>query len=193
MVSKRTMIAWENGTLQDAIIGVLQDDYLNNGGRKVMQFLNCANIPADISDPAAVITTILEVMRFPIKATNDAIARLGGNPYNNKSPQRQYSGSDNDIKLNLTVERIKKSNWETAAQNVADSFETSGVIQIPLVTMHTQYDPIALYVQETLYTAKVNANSLVPALLTHIPVPGRYGHCNFTTTELMAAIGSLFP
>ena len=193
LISKRTITAWENGSLQDAIIGVLQDDYLNNGGNKIIQFLNCANIPADLSDPEAVIRTILEVMRFPIKATNDAIARLGGNPYNNKSPIRPYSGSDNDIKLNLTVERIKRSDWEIAAKNVADLFETSGVIFTPLVTMHTEYDHISFYSHQTVYSIKVNTNSPMPGLLTHIPVPGRYGHCNFTVAELMAAIGSLIP
>lgn len=192
-ISKNTIAAWENGSLQDAIVGVLQDDYLNNGGNKIMQFLNCANIPADLSDPEAVIRTIIEVMRFPIKATNDAIERLGGNPYNNKSPQRLYSGSENDRKLNLTVERIKRSDWEIAAKKVADLFETSGVIFTPLVTMHTEYDHISFYGHQTTYITKVNTNSPVPELLTHIPVLGRYGHCNFTTTELMVAIGSLNP
>jgi hypothetical protein len=192
-ISKNTIAAWENGTLQSAIIDVLQYDYLYNEGNKIIQYLNCANIPADLSDPEAVVQNILEVLRFPIKATNDAISRLGGNPYNNKYPKKIYSGSDNDRKLNLTVERIKTKDWEIAAQNVADFFETSGVIFTPLVTMHTEYDHISFYSHQTDYITKVNGNSPMPGLLIHMPIPDRYGHCNFTLDEIMAVIGSLIP
>lgn len=190
-ISKRTIAAWKNGSLQAAIIEVLRDDYLNNGGNKIMQFLDCANIPSDLSDPEIVVRTILEVMRFPIKATNDAIYRLEGNPFNNKYPKRIYSGSDNDRKLNLTVERIKTSNWEQARQNVAEYYETSGYLLTPLVTMHTEYDHISFYSHQHDYISKVNANSPAPYLLIHIPIPGRYGHCNFTAQEIMVALGEL--
>lgn len=161
-VSQNTINAWNSGELPNAIVDVLTNDYLNNGGNKVMQFLSCTNIPADLSNPEAVIRTIVEVMRFPIKATNDAIQRLGGNPYNNKFPKRIYSGSDNDRKLNLTVERIMRSDWEDAVENVNDYFETTGNLQTPLVTMHTEFDPISFYSHETDYIAKVNENSPFP-------------------------------
>ena len=190
-ISKNTIAAWEDGSLQSSIIEVLHDDYLNNGGNKILQFLACAKIPADLSNPDLVGQTILEVLRFPIKATNDAIFRLEGNPFNNKYPKRIYTGSDNDRKLNLTVERIKTSDWGQAKKNVAEYYETSGNLKIPLVTMHTQFDHISFYSHQTDYILKVNAISPAPYLLTHIPIPGRYGHCNFTPQEIMAALGTL--
>lgn len=190
-ISKHTMDAWNDGTLQAGIIKVLQEDYMNNDGNKIMQFLRCSHIPADVTDPESVISAILSVLRFPIMATNDAIERLGGNPFNNKYPMRMYSGSDNDRKLNLTVERIYDKNWPTAAQNVADSYETTGALLTPLVTMHTEFDPVALYQHELAYFAKVNANSPYPQLLIPIKIPNRYGHCNFMPDEIIGALNQL--
>ena len=187
-VSKHTINAWNDGSLKTAIIEVLENDYINNGGNKIRQFLNTANIPANRSDPTAVVTAILEVLRFPIMATNDAIERMGASPFNNKDEKRIYEGSDNDRKLNLTVERIKRSNWDLAAQNVADFYETSGVLLTPLVTMHTEFDHVSFYKHQTYYADKVNAIWPNSPFLIQIKIEGRYGHCNFTKDEILGAI-----
>ena len=186
-VSKRTMNAWNDGSLKEAVIEILQDDYINNGGNKIRQFLNCANIPADRSDPTAVVSAILEVLRFPIMATNDAIFRLGGSPYNNKNDKTIYEGSDNDRKLNLTVERIKRSDWEQAAQKVADFYETSGILTTPLVTLHNEFDHVSLYENQYLYANKV----LVPELFFPIKSNQAYGHCNFNVGEILTIINGI--
>ncbi len=190
-ISKHTMNAWNSGALQTAIIETLEDDYINNNGHKIMQFLNSANIPVDRSNPVAVVTCILEVLRFPIMATNDAINRLGGNPYNNKNHETVYTGSDNDRKLNLTVERIKTSDWEIAAQNVSDYYETSGFLTAPLVTMHTEFDHVSLFEHQLFYKEKIDANNIPPFLLNQIKLEGRYGHCNFTVEDISVAINAL--
>jgi hypothetical protein len=193
-VSKHTMNAWNDGSLQAAIRETLQDDHINNYGRKVTQFLDCANIPADRSNPVAVGSAILEVLRFPIMATNDAISRLGGSPYNNKNDKTIYVGSDNDRKLNLTVERIKRSDWEQAAQNVADFYETTGVLTTPMVTLHNEFDHVSLYENQILYKNKVNLNPFpIPFLLNQLPVDQKYGHCNFTISDILTALNLLQP
>lgn len=186
-VSKHTMNAWNDGSLKAAIIETLQDDYVNNGGNKIRQFLNCANIPANTSDPVAVVSAILEVLRFPIMATNDAISRLDGSPYNNKNDKTIYVGSDDDRKLNLTVERIKRSDWEQASQNVADFYETTGYLSTPLITLHNEFDHVSLYENQALYADKV----FVPELFIPIKSNQGYGHCNFTVFEIQAVINAL--
>ena len=190
-ISKATLAAWESGALPAAIAEVLNNDYLYNGGNKIRQFVNCAKIPVDINNRERTIQVILEVIRYPIKATNDAIERMGGNPYNNKYPKREYIGSDNDRKLNLTVERIKRKGWETATQTVYASYETTGVLLTPLITVHRLNDHITFYEHQLEYTKKVNANSPFPDLLMHIPVPGDCYHCTFTIEEIEAALSLL--
>jgi hypothetical protein len=57
--------------------------------------------------------------------------------------------------------------------------------------MHTEFDHISFYSHQTDYIAKVNANSPMPALLVHIPVYGRYGHCSFEGSEIELALNAL--
>jgi hypothetical protein len=187
------MEAWrDNGALYSAIQQELEDDYQYNGGNKIRQFLNTSMIGdhVDRSDHTAVVTAILEVLRFPIMATNDAITRLEGSPFNNKNPRRIYEGSDNDRKLNLTVERIKRAEWAQSAQNVADFYETKGTLLTPLVTMHTEFDHVSLFWHQPYYANKVGA--IWPdSFLFPIKINGRYGHCNFTKDEILGAINGL--
>lgn len=65
-------------------------------------------------------------------------------------------------------------------------YQTSGLIRVPFVTMHTTGDPVTPYWHESIYRIKIFRNS---SYLYHTNIPVfRYGHCNFTTDEVMLAI-----
>ena len=106
---------------------------------------------------------------------------LGGNPFDNKN--RVYSGSADDTALNAGVRRYKAS--PTALANVG-AYQTTGQLAKPLVTLHTTLDPVVPFWHEAMYGAKAAASGK----LTIIPVE-RYGHCNFTSEEIMGAFGFL--
>jgi hypothetical protein len=63
------------------------------------------------------------------------------------------------------------------------------MLSIPLVTLHTLADPVVPYWHEPIYAAKV-ASVNESANLTRIPVVA-YGHCNFTTADVEAALATL--
>ena len=209
-MSKHTMNAWIDGSLQAAIWEELEEGYYSiDVGYKINKFLKYAKIPIPYEfGPDLVIPAILQVLRFPIMATNDAIARLEGNPYNNKYVEVEgvwgpriyhYDGADplEERKLNLTIERIMRSDWEQAAQNVAEFYETTGAFYAPLVTMHTKYDNVTPQWQQEAYDVKVQA---------HFPLPPPYdlngfydkilvdafGHCNFDQANIGFALEKLF-
>jgi pimeloyl-ACP methyl ester carboxylesterase len=137
------------------------------------------------SDPTTVPETVLAVLWYNVFATNDAVATLGGQPYDNHN--RIYLGSSNDLLLNLTVERFTASPTATAA--IATHYETTGRLLMPTVTLHTTLDPVIPYWQETLYTPK---NILAGAAFerTNIPISA-YGHCAFTGAEVLAAFATM--
>ena len=210
-VSKRTMEAWRDGSLQTAIMEELQEDLDDNGGMKITQFLHYANIPAPPLSPVTsdiVKGIILEVMRFPIMATNDAILRLDGLPYNNKYPLKEYSDNapgTNDRKLNLTIERICRPDHDRAKQNV-QAFETTGALLKPLITMHNIYDHISMFSHQMLYLEKVKIfgktfpEGVYPGppffnqetgFLIQIQATNKYGHCNFEPSEIQSALNYL--
>lgn len=151
----------------------------------VQQLLNVSGAPIDQNDPETVIDTVLDVLWYNVFSTNDARVELGGQPFDNS--RKWYRGSDNDLALNLGVERFKAD--PAAAQNIADHYETSGDVEVPLVTLHTIGDPVIPYWQEPLYRRKIVANGDGGR---HVNLPiNSYGHCQFTAAEALGAFALL--
>lgn len=133
------------------------------------------------SDPTTVGETTIGLLWYNVFATNDAVATLAGQPYDNHN--RIYLGSSNDFLLNLKVERFTAS--PTARAAVAAGYETSGRLAMPIVTLHTTLDPIIPYWHEPLYAAKT---ILAGAFLQRTPLPVvAYGHCAFSGTDVLTA------
>lgn len=125
--------------------------------------------------------SVIDVLWYNAVETNDAFQKLGGSPYDNRF--RWYSGSSNDLLLNLSVQRFKPDS--AAVQAVSAGYQTTGKVTVPLVTLHTTGDNVVPFPHEILYTTKV---ALSGSLNNFVPIPiSRYGHCQFTPVE--AVIG----
>jgi pimeloyl-ACP methyl ester carboxylesterase len=130
-----------------------------------------------------VVDTTLNVLWYNVFGTNDAAAKLGGNPFGNR--RRWYWGSSNDVKLNQGVQRFEA---DPAALAALASYQTSGSLTIPLVTLHTTGDEVIPFWHERLYRKKVSTSGA--GKLSVLPSVG-YGHCEFTTIEVMGAFALL--
>ena len=64
-------------------------------------------------------------------------------------------------------------------------YETNGDLSIPLVTIHTTADDVAPFAHELLYLPKVDTSAR--GLFLPVPIQ-RYGHCNFTATEIAPGV-----
>lgn len=149
------------------------------------QLFSVSLAPYDPANLATIGETTLGILWYNVFATNDAIRKLGGQPFDNWS--RVYTGSANDTLLNEGVKRFKAR--PAALQEIAANYETSGVLEKPLVTMQTTGDPIVPAWHQTLYGSKVTANNpFAPYFSYTIP---RYGHCTFTLDETLTAFGTL--
>jgi hypothetical protein len=143
------------------------------------QLIRTSHAAIDPADPTTAANTTLDLLWYNVFGTNEAAHELGGQPYGNRL--RLYFGSSNDLRLNLRVARLTAS---PVALRALRSYETSGQLSIPLVTLHTTADDVVPFAHELLYAAKVdlfNRGRFIP-----IPAP-RYGHCNFLTTEALNA------
>ncbi len=149
------------------------------------QLLRVTRAAVDPDDPATVEKTILWNLWYNAFATNDARDKLGGQPYSNR--HKIYVGSDNDLALNAGVERFSAD--PNAKLEIQQHYQASGDLQIPVVTMHNLLDPIVPYWHEPFYRQKVMVSG---AAFQHVNIPiARYGHCNFTPEEVLAAFGIL--
>lgn len=132
-------------------------------------------------DPDNTLASITGILWYNVFATNDAIAKLHGQPYDNQT--RIYKGSDNDLLLNLLVQRVSAD--PAALIAMAAGYETNGNLLGPVVTLHTMGDPIIPWWHEPLYGFKVVAQGEM-SKRSAIPVRA-YGHCNFTTSDVLLA------
>ena len=122
------------------------------------------------------------MLRYGVVNLNDGAETLGGFPFDNIG--RVYSGSNNDALLNLVVQRVAADPVAVEAMNT--SYRTTGVLERPLITLHTNRDQQVPYIHEKLYALKTLASG---ALITrHLPIKiDRFEHCNFTPDEVLAS------
>jgi pimeloyl-ACP methyl ester carboxylesterase len=150
---------------------------------RLNQWVAVAHLPFDANDYLnSVQVSVQDVLRYSVVNLADAATTLGGFPFDNAT--RVYRGSANDFILNLVVPRATASAAALATMNT--SYATTGVLQRPLVTLHTLRDQQVPYVHEQLYALKTLASG---SLLTrHVPIAiDRFEHCNFTPQEVLSS------
>lgn len=147
------------------------------------QLIATSKAAIDPADPSTIATTAVDVLSYSVLGANDAARKLGGNPFDNHV--RWYWGSSNDLLLNIAVKRFTAS---PVAQARMLSYQTSGNVTIPLITLHTTGDDVIPFWNEVIYALKVRTSGL--GSLVELPV-FRYRHCNFTEGDLLTAFGLL--
>lgn len=161
------------------------DQAIINNPHAAEQLINVTRAAVDPADLSTVRTTIMDLLWYNVHSTNDGIAKLHGNPYDNMT--RVYSGSDNDTALNAGVQRFAADPIPIQAMNLY--FQTSGKLSKPLVTLHTTGDQIVPAYHEDIYYLKtIQKNSFNK----HVNISvNRYGHCNVQPIEALYALLAL--
>ena len=163
--------AWEEYV--DAIWRKIQSHPL-----KTLRLFDITDAAFDLFDATSFADTAETVLKYSICGTNDLKDKAGGMPYDNQ--RTWYDGS---LWLNLFVERV--AGVSAAQQYVADYYQTTGDLQVPLVTLHNISDPAVPYRHEKIYKQLV-AQKEKSENLTVWPVLG-YGHCNFKPWQVLGA------
>jgi hypothetical protein len=148
---------------------------------KLDQLLRTSNAPYVTGLITTVDTSVYDALSYNVLATNDAIEKLGGQPFDNHD--RVYTGSDNDSLLNQQVQRFTAA--LTALHDIDLHYQTTGQLSVPLVTMHTTLDQQVPYWHAQLYRVKVIQHD---SLAFHQPIEiKRYGHCYFEASDAVGA------
>jgi pimeloyl-ACP methyl ester carboxylesterase len=140
--------------------------------------------PVERDDLIAIAVTAVGLLWYNVFGTANAQERLGGQPFDNST--RVYSGSSDDTALNAGVARFTA---DPAALAAVSEFETTGDLDVPVVTLHTTGDPIVPVEQQSLYAPKV-MQAGAGARLSQSTIE-RYGHCTFRAAELLGAFSTL--
>jgi pimeloyl-ACP methyl ester carboxylesterase len=176
---------WESGYFSTTIEPIVSDPVNSS---LVDQLLNVTGVsPYEYDHPTST-ASIEEVLGYNAFATNDGIAKLGGQPFDNQ--ERWYSGSDNDELLNDPELGVARFSAEPGAlDEIEANYQTTGELSVPLVTMHTTGDEVVPYWHVTEYRIKVILADNI-ALHRHIEVQG-HGHCAFGFADILGAYTAL--
>lgn len=156
---------------------------LGNTSKRLQLFI-VTKAPWAPGDPKSAVVTAQTLLRYSIVGTNDLKQLAGGvMPYNNIG--RRYRGSLDDSRLNKKVERVAGDK-----SYLYDYYQTTGKLQIPLVTLHTLIDGAVPFRHEVVYFDRVKSAGRLRNL-TVLPVV-RDGHCNFKAEEVLGAFALLF-
>ena len=159
---------------------------MTNNPSATTQLFNVTRAAADPADPASFIETAIGLLLFSISGTPDLIGTTGGIPYDNRFTF--YVGFTNNLALNRGVERIRGNG--DAERYAQEFYQTTGKLNRPLVTLHTTLDPSVPFKHELIYSGLVTTQRKNQFLIV-LPVQ-RYGHCNFTSNEILSAFGLMF-
>ena len=171
---------WETSYYSTTVLPVLVNPA---SAISITQLLSVTMDDADLISSTTAISTVSGLLWYSVFATNDAKAKLGGQPFDNWT--RVYTGSLDDTALNARVARFHAD--PVALQKIQTDYQTSGQLRAPLVAIHTTLDPIVPYWHEPLYRDKVVARGRTPRY-DEYPPGARYGHCNFASIEVLNAL-----
>jgi fermentation-respiration switch protein FrsA (DUF1100 family) len=169
---------WD-GTYAPAVVAAVQAD-----PERGLELAAVTGIPAEGLDPATLGAAVADILWYNVLGTLDAQERLGGQAYDNG--ETIYQGSSDDTALNAGVARFTA---DPLARAELERFETSGDPSVPISILHTTGDPIVPFFHQQRYAEKVEAQG-AGGLLERTDV-ARFGHCAFTSAELLGAFGAL--
>jgi hypothetical protein len=124
------------------------------------------------------------ILIFQNDVLTDIAAQTGGNPYDNTNTL--YTGYPDDWALNKKVERLAA----TASNQRLTTYDRTGIVDKPLVLLHTTYDPIIIpYYGVDNYDVLVHEKRKEQNLKTFIT--NGQGHCVFSDGQIATAFESL--
>jgi pimeloyl-ACP methyl ester carboxylesterase len=151
----------------------------------IAQVFDVARVTCNVGDHEAAANCTQDILAYSVFGTNDLLETAGGWPVSNF--KTEYSGSKDDASLNASVERFDAD--PAASAYTHRYYRPSGLLQRPLVTLHTIRDPGVPYRHELRYFSRA-ALLGTDDLLTVLPVD-RAGHCEFTAEEVLGGFGAL--
>lgn len=139
------------------------------------------------SNDAELVNSWTEALYFAVRGVNNARYLAGGNPYDNRRTSYFGLGWLEDRRLNAGVFRYTADAGAVAYYRA--NYESTGNLETPLLTLHTNRDPQIPFSHEALYALKVLKQRDYQDLAQQYV--NRYGHCNFQPQEVINALDGL--
>ncbi len=154
---------------------------------KAKRLAGVTQLKLPYSSDAELVNSWTEALYFAVRGVNNAMFLGGGNPYDNRTTSYAGISRTEDKKLNQGV--VRYTALSAAVNYFKANYDTTGVLNKPVLTLHTNRDPQIPFSHEADYGARVSAQRKSSNLAQQYV--NRYGHCNFKTEEVANALNSL--
>lgn len=145
---------------------------------RAFEMLRVLKIPHDPGDAIAASDIFERLLWYHVFGWDDAVARLGGVPFDNT--RAVYTGSSDDVALNAGVPRVAAS---PAAQRTLLAYENGARPLRPVLILHNTGDETVPFAQAVLYQWRAQRNGSGRYVVVE-PI-ARSGHVNLTPAELL--------
>jgi pimeloyl-ACP methyl ester carboxylesterase len=138
--------------------------------------------------PGQLINSIVRVLGYHVRGTNDLLARTGGQvPFGNVTTRYSGLGLLVNPSVNAGVQRVLAD--DGGVRYLDDYYRPRGNLMIPVLTLHTTMDPDVPFSHEAAF-AKAVATAKRSQWLAQQHVV-RYGHCNVSPAEVARTLSRL--
>ena len=158
---------------------------------KAFLITQISQTPIPFTNSTEMVVSLLNVLGFHARGINDLIDRTHGhNLFDNSDVI--YTGSPAvpaSILAAMNHPEIGVQRFEStpdADNYLRKYYEPTGNLRIPVLSMHTTHDPSVPFDHQRVFREKV-ATAGTSAMLRTRPIT-RYGHCTFTTAEMVGAM-----
>lgn len=178
--------SWETGYYTNTVQPALT---ASTNATAIDHLLAVSNAPFDQNNSTTKLQTIQDLLWYNVFATNDAKAKLGGQPFDNQGRIYGAAVLNPTLDTNLINEEVARFGADPTALTALRSYETTGQLTKPLIILHTTGDPIVPFWHATRYAVKTLAADNL-AMHEQIAVQA-YGHCRFSTFDVLGAFNRL--
>ena len=154
--------------------------------RPAMDMARMKEIQLRYTNVNELISSFIQVLGYQVNGANALSERLNGKSFHD-NVDVWYSGSSNDAAVNAAIARYE---GDPAAQNYFDhSWQPTGRIGAPMITLHTFRDPLVPERGEQIFAQTVSDAGNSDLLLQR--TTNAFGHCAFTGADLVGSFLTL--
>lgn len=161
------------------------------GAGAIARIMYAQGMAVPFSTGPQLVQSIVTAVAFGFRAVPDLLDRTHGHsPFDNSLTVYAGSGLPEPLlaDLNARVDRFAAS--PDAANYLRHFYEPTGTVGAPVLTLSNLLDPVAAPFHQPSYAARA-ASSGSGDLLAQRTSGNPYGHCSFTTAEVVAAFTDL--
>lgn len=152
-----------------------------------------AQTPLAGRNPIEIITSLVTAIGYDARGADDLLDRTHGHsPFFNNDPAYYTAAAPLPPTFIPAVNAAARRFDETpdAANYLEKYYNPTGAVQIPVLSIHTDHDPVVPFFHERLYKERVLAAGADQRLVQRT-ISNTYGHCAFQIGQMTAAFRDL--